>query len=236
MRALALPPGIFPPEVAVRAVRVEGTTDALIARLSELDGIPLPEALATAVAKRRLEYLAGRYCARAALRDCAHALADEPVAQGENREPLWPLGVSGSIAHTTGYVVAAVTTSGGVRALGVDVERWMDDDAPRRIGAHITIEGELAALCERSGWPSERVLTLVFSAKETLYKCLYPEVQRYFGFHEARVEAFEPERGAFVISLLNDLEHLPAGLSFEGRFAILDEIVLTSLVRAAAPR
>ena len=78
MRDLELPAHLFPPEVAARAVRVDVATDAVIAGLADLDGVPLPASLAGAVPKRRLEYLAGRYCARAALRDCAHALADEP--------------------------------------------------------------------------------------------------------------------------------------------------------------
>jgi len=233
VRDLELPAHLFPSEVAARAVRVDLETDAVIAGLAGLDGIALPASLANAVPKRRLEYLAGRYCARAALRGCAHALAEEPIGQGEHREPLWPAGATGSIAHTTGYVVAAASASDRVSALGVDVERWMDDDAPRRIGAHVAIEGELAALCERTGWSSGRALTLVFSAKETLYKCLYPEVRRYFGFHDARVESLEPERGAFAIALTGPLEHLPAGLTLEGRFEVFDDVVFTSLVRAA---
>jgi enterobactin synthetase component D len=233
VRDLELPAHLFPPDVAARAVRVDVGTDAVIAGLSDLDGIPLPASLAGAVPKRRLEYLAGRYCARAALRDCAHALADEPIGQGQNREPLWPAGAAGSIAHTTGYVVAAASASGRVSALGVDVERWMDEDAPRRIGAHIATDGELVGLCERTGWSSGRALTLVFSAKETLYKCLYPEVRRYFGFHDARVESLDPDRGAFAIALTGALEHLPAGLTLEGRFEALDDVVLTSIVRSA---
>ena len=231
MRALELPAHLFPADVAARAVRVDLATDAVIATVAELDGIPLPASLAGAVPKRRLEYLAGRYCARAALRDCAHALAEEPLGQGPNREPLWPAGAAGSIAHTTGVVVAAASGSGLVGAVGVDVERWMNDDAPRRIGAHITTDGELPELCERTGWSSGRALTLVFSAKESLYKCLYPEVRRYFGFQDARVVSIDAERGAFEIALTVALEHLPAGLTLAGRFEPLDDVVLTSLVR-----
>ncbi len=231
MRPLALEPGLFPPRVAVRGLRLESSVDTLLEHLDRFDGIALPEALRSAVPKRRLEYLAGRHCARAALRECAPGLAEHGVGTGPNREPLWPAGAVGSIAHTTGYVVSVATSHPPILALGVDVERWMDPAAPQRIGAHIAARGELDALAARTGWSLARLLTLVFSAKESIFKCLYPEVQRYFGFQDARVQAIDPQEGTFVATLTAPLAHLPSGLELHGRFTLLDEVVVTALVR-----
>ena len=61
--------------------------------------IPLPPSLSTAVAKRRSEYLAGRWCAREALA----MLGMEGIpALGPDRAPQWPAGSLGSITHSQG--------------------------------------------------------------------------------------------------------------------------------------
>jgi len=73
------------------------------------------------VAKRQAEYLAGRLCAREALR-CVTGQASVP-AVGEDRAPQWPRGVVGSITHGDNWAAALVAPNHQWRALGLDVER-----------------------------------------------------------------------------------------------------------------
>ena len=88
----------------------------------------------------------------------------------------------------------------------------------------------MEALTGATGWPASEVLTVVFSAKETVYKCLYPEVGRYFGFHDARVEVIDPARDVFVVRLLVTLtSSLRAGLALEGAFERRADVVITGL-------
>ena len=61
-------------------------------------GLALPVTLDKAVQKRKAEFLAGRYCARAALAQLDGSLAVN-IGIGANREPLWPPGFVGSITH-----------------------------------------------------------------------------------------------------------------------------------------
>ena len=61
--------------------------------------------------------------------------------------------------------------------------------------------------------------TVDFSAKESIFKCLYPEVRRYFDFLEAEVLELDPAAGRFVARLLVTLvPAYPAGYVVGGTF------------------
>lgn len=135
-------------------------------RLSEVevDLAQLPEPLRATVPKRQREFLAGRLCAAHALR--AAGLAEEVGLQ--DRAPIWPKGAVGSISHSDARVVAVV--SRGHSGLGVDVEPLMTATQAQDIKDLILTQAE-AALCPVDLRFPE-FLTLVFSAKEALYKAL----------------------------------------------------------------
>ncbi len=235
---LALSAGLVPAGVALCGLQLPTSAEAALAALETLGKgstlAQLPDRLAGAVAARRVSFLAGRWCAHQALRDSVPHAAQTAIGMGEFREPLWPVGSIGSIAHTAGYALAVAAPRGPVRAIGVDVERWLDDDAPARLGADLAGLGELEALVAQTGWPAARLLTVLFSAKETIYKCLFPEVRAYFGFEAAwmeLVEAADDAEGRFVARLTASLgPDLPAGLVLHGRFACLADVVVTTLV------
>jgi 4'-phosphopantetheinyl transferase EntD len=76
--------------------------------------------------------------------------------------------------------------------------------------------------------------TLIFSAKESLYKAWYPLTNRWLDFNEAELE-IDPRECSFTAQvsahLLKD-----SGLetvSFAGRFTIKGEYVFTAVVVAA---
>jgi len=241
---LVLSASLVPAGVSLCGVQLPVDADAALAALAALEELdelnadsartPLPEHVTGAVPSRRASFLAGRWCAHQALRASVPNAAQTIIGIGEFREPLWPPGTLGSIAHTEGYALAAAAPRGDVRAIGVDVERWLDDDAPVRIGADLAAAGELDALVVQTGWPAARLLTVLFSAKESIYKCLFPEVRAHFGFEAAwleRVEAVDGAAGRFVARLTGPLgPDLPTGLVLRGRFACLDEVVVTTLV------
>lgn len=235
---LTLSASLVPAGVTMCGVQLPIDADAALAAVEALaEGsarTPLPDRLAKAVPSRRASFLAGRWCAHEALRASVPHAARTAIGIGEFREPLWPAGTLGSIAHTKGYALAAVAATGAVRAIGVDVERWLDDDAPHRIGADLAGSGELDALVAQSGWPAARLLTVLFSAKESIYKCLFPDVGVYFGFEAAwleRVEAVDGVAGRFQARLTGALgADLPAGFVVRGRFVCLDEAVVTAVV------
>lgn len=227
MRLLTFAADLFPSCVTVHALHLDAPSDA---DLAAFDDLVLPERLTNAVLKRRVEFLAGRYCARAAMRVRAPEVAELEVPSGESREPLWPVGIVGAVSHTSGYAAVAVARAGDLRGVGLDVERWVKPTAPETIGSHIARDGELDALVAQTAWTLPEALTLVFSAKESVYKCLYPEVQRFFGFHDATIESVDVARGTFVARLEAALtDALPAGFTLEGRFERRDDVIATAL-------
>lgn len=231
LEAFTLSEGLLPEDVVVHGLRLAEPTDEVLTWLVA-SGVQVDPSLAQAILKRRAQFVAGRFCARAALRTVAPEVAERAVGIAENREPAWPAGVVGSVSHTHGYVAAAVARADALRGVGIDFERWVREESHRGIASHVARDGELDALVARTGWSLRELVTLVFSAKESVYKCLYPEVQRWFGFHDARVIDVDVAGGAFVAELTVALTpSLPAGTALAGRFEVLDGALVTAITR-----
>ena len=136
--------------------------------------IALPDDLMTAVPKRRSEFLAGRVCAALALR-----AAGQPMhVSRTGRAPIWPPGVTGSISHSDTRAIAVVSLTH--TAIGVDCETIMQDALAQRLQPSLISPAE-AQLCPPT-LPFASFLTVVFSAKEALYKALSPQLDTIPGF------------------------------------------------------
>lgn len=174
--------------------------------------VTLPDDLTQAVPKRRAEFLAGRFCAALALRQVG--MIETVPRQG--RAPVWPDGVAGSISHRKDRAVAAVSRHH--RFVGLDCEGYVANDRAMQLSASIFTEAE--SRLRPDALPYGRFFTLVFSAKESLYKALSPRLTRVPDFLEVTVTDLAP--GAM-------------GLLFEGqphraRFALSGKDVLTLVV------
>jgi enterobactin synthetase component D len=221
--------GFFPAFVAQHSVAFNAHDDAQLA--ARFPGIQVPPSLARAVPKRRIEYAAGRFCAQRALTVLSAEDALTVIGTGPHGEPLWPPGIVGAITHTHEFAAAAVALKRDARAIGFDVERLTHLSAD--VLDYIAVPAEIAALTLISGMHADAVASVVFSAKEALFKCLYPEVQRYFDFRDAVIEALDPN-GHFTARLLVELTpQLPRDSRFTGRFALADGRVYTAIVLEA---
>ncbi len=174
--------------------------------------IPFPDSLSTAVTKRRAEFLAGRWCSQQLLNTAGiHA----PVLRTEDRAPHWPADAWGSISHSGDRALALMVADTLPWRVGVDLERF-DAEVMRNCGPEIISNAEVMQLAT-AGYGDEWGILLAFSAKESLYKALWPEVRRYFGFHAAALVAADEER--FVLELKENLTtNLKAGLRFHGEW------------------
>lgn len=137
-----------------------------------------------AVPKRVREFIAGRSLARLALTRLGVEAC--PIPAGDDRAPVWPHDVLGSISHTDDWCVVAVAWSRDIGFLGVDVER--DTPLARELWDTVCRPEELRWL-ERAP-PSDRgrLAKVVFSAKEAAYKALYPVIGRILDFDAMAVE------------------------------------------------
>lgn len=147
------------------------------------DGEPPPlwsaeiSAAASMSGKRRREFAAGRHCAREALAQLGHEAVPVPVGPG--RAPVWPPGIIGSISHTDDIAIAAVGRASDLCSLGIDVESA--DPLERDLLKLVCREEELAALTANNLQP-EVGAKLIFSAKESVYKCLWPLTGMFLEF------------------------------------------------------
>jgi 4'-phosphopantetheinyl transferase EntD len=188
-------------------------------------GIIFPDGLRRAVNQRRAEYLAGRLCALAALRRLGLDVADIPP--GPDRAPQWPPGVTGSITHRGYSSCCALAPSAVCAGVGIDLERCMERDMAAQC-APLIVDPQEQALLRRQEPAFEWLLTLVFSAKESLFKALYPAIRMYFDFLDARVIGLEPARGLLHLELKRDLgPGMRAGRRYPVRYRASGQDVLT---------
>ncbi|CUH81081.1 4'-phosphopantetheinyl transferase family protein [Tropicibacter naphthalenivorans] len=193
--------------------------------LFETLGITRPPRLSRAVDKRLAEYLAGRAMAAVALD--ALGLPPAFIDTAESRAPIWPAGLSGSITHARGHC-ACLLLPAPARAPGLDIEALATDRALDSI-LHVAVNETEAALLNTAPDLSQAA-TLTFSAKETLFKALFPTVRSHFGFDCARLCAL-PARGTLPLELTQTLApSLPKGQRWDIRYEAQPDHVLTWLV------
>jgi len=205
------------------AIRFDATT------LSPADLLVLPhhQQLQKAVINRQAEHLAGRLMARDAL---IHLGVQATIpAIGSHRQPLWPENVMGSISHNRYIALATVAKMTGDRleGIGIDIESLIASDRIEEVVDGIIGAAEYAVLTS-SSLSFEIALTLVFSAKESLFKALFAHVGTWFDFSAAHIESISPLTQRFVLRLAESLSPtLPAGLLFDGQWRWLDNNIVT---------
>lgn len=150
--------------------------------LFDVFGVDFPPKLINAVPKRLSEFLAGRVLARVALEILHHASA--PIAIGDWGSPVWPAGVSGSISHSQGKC-ACLVIAGDAKLIGIDIEKIPTGASLQAILQEALNGEERDRILRQTTFDAATLATLVFSAKETLYKALFPVVLGFFGFDAA---------------------------------------------------
>lgn len=151
--------------------------------------IPFPDSLRRSVKTRQAEYFAGRNCARHAM-----LVLNAEVTQvliGDKRQPLWPNSKNGgklvgSIAHSGNIALCIAAERQKISHLGVDIEHHIEEDLINEIQSTVinAIEKQYLVSADLA-FPE--ALTLVFSAKETIFKTLFDDVGKYFGFETAEL-------------------------------------------------
>ena len=166
---------------------------------------------------RKEEFILGRICATK-----AHRLLtgeDLPVLlRNSDRSPQWPNGIVGSISHNQDWVGAAVAKESELLGIGIDFE--VMGRTKLELSKQIRSSGDLL---KAGSLTEEELLTLIFSAKESLYKALYPKARVFFGFEAASVREISFVDQSFEIELHQDISPLFGPRSrhiFRGKFAI----------------
>jgi 4'-phosphopantetheinyl transferase EntD len=216
---------LFPAGAAAAELRENGDPELL-----------LPEEaahLGRAVAKRAQEFAAGRLCARRALAE--FGIVDFAIRVADDRQPIWPDRMVGSITHTARFCAAVVAERRRISAVGLDSE--VVGDVKGEIWPSICTPKETAWLASLPALQRPAAVTLIFCAKEALYKCQYPLVRESLGFHDVSVEAagWGSSKGLFTIHPARNIaiaRDLAAPL--QGRYLFHEQFVTAGIALAAS--
>lgn len=178
-------------------------------------GVCYPGRLDRAVVKRRAEFLAGRYAAKRCFSNIGELplSADFRLESGDHGEPLWPAHLVGSITHTHDLACAVVAHSNRYEGVGVDIEHWIAAERFLSVKEQILSPEEERWLVTQDR-PIHQLGTIVFSAKESLFKALYPSVGSYFDFHAAQVIQLNQDESVLQLRLLRTLS--PSAVARQG--------------------
>lgn len=136
-------------------------------------------AMAAAAVDRRRASGAARQVARELMMQLGYAPL--PILKGASGAPIWPAGLTGSMAHDDRIAVAAVGLQRDFAAVGIDVEPAVP--LPADMLELIATPQELRAMAAD---PLRG--KLLFAAKEAVYKAVHPLDGVFLEFHDIEVD------------------------------------------------
>lgn len=157
--------------------------------------------IARAIDKRQREFAAGRRAARAALAVLGQGASALPVLP--SRAPVWPEGFTGSISHCKDACFALCAETRAARSIGCDIELRQPLEAG--VVETVTTEEERRWLSAQSAFAPVHL----FSAKEAVYKALFPLSGQMLGFQELQV--FPDHGGDLFARLACDVQGFATG-------------------------
>ncbi|MDP9020846.1 MAG: 4'-phosphopantetheinyl transferase [Actinomycetota bacterium] len=170
---------------------------------------------------RRREFLAGRAAAHAAL--AAIGRDDGPVGQGPRRQPRWPDGVVGSIAHAGAWAAAVVAGEEHAWGLGVDIEVLeppLPEDVQRVVAGPLVTAPARHRLVPYAS-------KIAFSVRESVFKCLFPATGWRLQPADVTVD-LELDAGRYRAVVADRSRRRGTALApIEGRFAVVAGHLLT---------
>jgi 4'-phosphopantetheinyl transferase EntD len=172
--------GLFPRGVIAAELTVPAPRELLTAAELQL--------IAHCAPKRIQDFAAGRACAHRVLGELG--IRDFSLLAGEQREPLWPAAIVGSITHTYGYGAAVVARQRDLQGVGLDCE--VIDSVDEELWSRICTPAESEQLAQLPPAGRGRQAALIFAAKEAFYKCQFPLTREWVGFEDVLIEPLDP--------------------------------------------
>lgn len=159
-------------------------------------------AIVRAIPKRQHEFAAGRRAARQAMAELG--LPPAEIAAGQDRAPIWPAGLTGSIAHCETHCIAVLSQTH--RSIGIDIEPGLPLDAD--LIPIVCTAQELLWLHDYPAHERGLVAKRIFCAKEAVYKAQYPVIGQVIGFDALIVRLNRDD--TFDVIWLQAIPNLPA--------------------------
>jgi 4'-phosphopantetheinyl transferase EntD len=185
---------------------------------------------------RRQEYLRSRY-----FMHCLFESNDEIISDPAGFI-IWPAGLRGSLTHKDNLIALSLvpdSPSWGQGGLGLDIEG--SQRVHRGLESKILQQNEAKLVTDfveknrNSIWTYEKILAVVFSFKESIFKAIYPLGRRFFYFDKFEVLSCDLNLGKISGILKFDASEMtPTGFLVEGSFVLLtdddQEWVVTTVI------
>jgi len=176
---------------------------------------------------RILEFLSGRNCAHLAIKKLGDK-NHQAILRGKNHEPLWPNNIVGSITHCKGYYAAMVSYEKDNTGIGIDAE--LNTKLPIKIIATTQTKNEIVrnkALLNITG--NICINKLIFSAKESVFKFIYPFIKCYINFKDVEIVLDFNAKSFSVLFLTPNLIEKFDTSTFIGRFKYNKKHIVTCI-------
>ncbi len=140
----------------------------------------LPLQIRQAHHKRQAEFIAGRVAAHYSMSAIGQYRG---VEINPDRSPLFPEALKGSISHSQNLAIAATIPSEAIpdTCLGIDIQHWFSHEETEDVATLVCKDVEIERL-QDTHLSYQQKVTLLFSAKEALYKAIYPLVKEVLDF------------------------------------------------------
>jgi enterobactin synthetase component D len=183
-----------------------------------------------AAQQRRISFALGRAAARDALAELG--LDGAMIGRGAGGEPLWPDGIVGAITHSGDLAIAVVGWRTDYAGIGIDIEQ-QSPGLSAKAARLVCTPAEFAWIDEQ---PSANRRTMLFSAKEAIFKALFPIERVWLGFGDAELR-WQAERDAFEARLLKSAgRDYPVGSMLEVDCRLMEGQVLSTTYALPANR
>ena len=173
--------------------------------------------------KRLADFSTGRYCAIKALEQLG--IQDAIIPIGEDRAPIWPEGIVGSISHCDTLIGAIAAKKTDHISLGLDIEeigRVTPD-----LWDLVFTENEKNYLFRLSDEDILVQSTAIFSIKEAFYKFQHPLTKTFLDFLD--VEVVMPGLNQVKV-LVETIEPLSIIRRYKVMYLIENECVISLIV------
>lgn len=188
-------------------------------------GILFPVELSNSVRKRKMEFLAGRYCAKNALNQLGITFFQ--VAINNDRSPKWPQNMVGSITHSSKTAASMIGLRSEFIGLGIDCEDIITLRQAQQLQDQILTECE-RGIIDGCSIDFEIFVTLAFSAKECLFKALYPSIKTFMNFDDCFIKEIKSK--TLVVCLGKSVsDRWEEGICFEVNYKLEEAQVITCL-------
>lgn len=180
--------------------------------------------------KRKKEFLAGRYCGKKAIENLLESENASVIEINSDGTPKWPVGIVGTITHTRNLAGAAVGFSKNLQGIGIDYESILSIDRANYLKDSILTKKESTYFLKNEKMSFNVLCTAIFSAKESVFKCVYPLIREYFEADKIDILELDVLANCFKFRFSDELQNITNDFEFAGYWCCVNDKYICTLV------